>query len=114
MNYLSFQFLDDYALDNSFNSDPLLLFRAPDFNIQLKITGSPVGTLKLQSSADVTMDPTMVSTWADIPDSSLSVNGAGILSWKVLARYKWVRVSYLAASGSGTCDATLYAIEELR
>lgn len=111
---LNYQFLDDKSMGASFNSDPQKVYKTQGFNVQLVFTGSPVGTVKLQSCNALTYDPAEadLATWDDIPDSDQSISASGSHSWTVADSYKWVRVSYTRTSGTGTCDGTLFAIED--
>lgn len=111
--YMSVPILDDASMAASFNSNAILLARARASNIQLVFSGTPNGTFKLQSSCDVTFDPSLVTNWDDIPDSSQSVSAAGSHSWTVADRYKWVRVVYTRSSGTGLCDGNIFAVEEV-
>ena len=111
-NIISKLFITDASMGASFNSEALRLLRASEFSIQLVFTGSPVGTLKLQSSSDTTSLGGEVVNWDDIPDSSQGITEAGSHSWKVEERHKWVRVSYQRESGTGLCQGTIFAVEE--
>jgi hypothetical protein len=106
---------DDTSLGASFESSAILAHRFGGFNIQLVFTGSPVGTFKLQCCNDVTYDPGVAATktWDDIPDSEQAVSAAGSHTWIVSDRYKWVRVAWVRTSGTGTCDATFFAVQEV-
>lgn len=69
--------------------------------IQAVWTGSPVGTLKLQISNDNV-------TYTDYTGSSTAVSGAGNFIWNLLdVGYRYIRVAYTAASGSGTLNANI-------
>lgn len=80
-------------------------------SIQVVITGSPIGTLDLQASNDFgTIKPAGpdqgnpgIVNWTDVTGSSTAVSGAGTVLWNFEgAYYKWLRVNYTAASGTGT------------
>lgn len=80
-------------------------------SFQVVITGTPVGTLDLQGSNDFgTVKPAGpdqgnpgVVNWTDIANSSAAVSGAGTVTWNFNGVfYKWIRVNYIAVSGTGT------------
>lgn len=85
--------------------------------IQATITGSPVGTLKLQGSADLgTVGPVNpssgagISTWTDINNSSASVTGAGSVTWNYQnIGYEWIRAVYTSTSGTGNITIKINA-----
>lgn len=112
-NIISRVFIDDQSMSSSFNSSALRLLLAASSNIQLAFSGSPVGTFKLQSSADVTEVESELVNWDDIPDSSQAISAAGTHTWNINARYKWIRVVYTRSSGTGSCDGSVFAIEEV-
>lgn len=69
------------------------------FSVQANIlTGSPVGTIKLQSSVDG-------STYVDYPGSSFAVSGTGSFIWNVTeVMFSNFQVVYTRTSGTGTMD----------
>ncbi len=84
------------------------------FAIQAVYTGSPVGTFKLQVSCDKVLpasgtDPAAnVLNWTDYTGSSQDISAAGDFAWLVNpAGYRWIRLVYTKASGSGVLNATL-------
>lgn len=86
-----------------------LLAGALGYSIQAIITGSPVGSLKLQGSNDPVPNssflvPTYtVTNWTDIADSTEAVTGAGTIMYNVEGvYYNWVRAVYTSTSGTGT------------
>lgn len=80
----------------------------PTGSIQALWTGAPVGTLILQTSADLTADPTLVANWSDFSGSSIAVNGPGDVMFNLAnAGYKWIRLKYTKTSGSGTLNANI-------
>lgn len=86
-----------------------LLAHAGGYSIQVVITGTAAGVLKLQGSDDPVPDSDFrvrtypVVNWTDIDDSSEPVTGAGTVVYNVRGVfYNWVRVVYTAASGTGT------------
>lgn len=111
--YKNEQFLNAQSLDASFNSDAILFDKCPEISIQLSFSGSsPTGSFKLQASDDITYDASSVSTWTDISGSSQAITTDGNHQWKLLARYKWIRVVYTRTSGTGTVNGTFFAVEE--
>jgi len=107
------------AVDGSISqtSAPLIVDHSWGFAIQLVITGTVAGTVKLQGSCDpgpnanfqAANDPYIVD-WTDIANSSLPVTGAGTLTYDVVkTAYPWVRVVYTASSGTGTITARFNA-----
>lgn len=92
-----------------------LLAHVFGFSIQVEITGTAAGTIKLQGSNDPVPDtfgpsPSSypVVNWSDIADSSQPVTGAGSVFYNFDGCfYNWVRVVYTASSGSGTMTITL-------
>ncbi len=95
------------------NSEPVDLNYRYGIAIQAVLTGSPVGTLKLQGSCDfgARNQPEaggndQVVNWTDIADSTAVVSGAGTASWNFQGSfYKWIRLVYTATSGAGTITA---------
>ena len=94
-------------------SEPVNLNYRYGIAIQAVITGSAVGTLSLQGSCDygAPNNPQaggndQVINWTDIADSSSAVTGAGTASWNFQGSfYKWIRLIYVAGSGTGTITA---------
>jgi hypothetical protein len=91
------------------NSQPLNLEFAFGYAIQADISGSPVGTIKLQGSNDAPPDayPQFASfaptNWTDITGSSTAITGAGSVLFNAASIYfRWVRSVYTPASGSGS------------
>lgn len=76
---------------------------------------SPVGTVKLQFSNDLTiagnlpMDFTPTN-WSDIPNASVSVTDVGVFAIaKTDLCYRWIRAKYTATSGTGTVTVNFFA-----
>ena len=90
----------------SFNSSDTVLPFVVGYSIQAVITGTPVGTLKLQASNDDTAStPT---NWSDVGGSTVAVNGAGSVMWDYNnPNYNHVRMVYTATSSSGTLNARI-------
>lgn len=94
-------------------SPPAIVDHAWGYAIQVVITGTATGTVKLQGSCDpgpnanfqAANDPYVVD-WTDIANSSQPVTGAGTVTYDVVkTAYPWVRVVYTASSGTGTISA---------
>lgn len=92
---------------------PLWLGHICNYAIQLVFTGSPVGTFNLQCSNDpglpdggLTPQASGVTNWTDITGSSQGISAAGNIVWNVEnAGYTWVRVNYVATSGTGSLSS---------
>ena len=106
-------FLTAQAMASSFNSSALLVYQCRESSIQLVFSGSaPTGTFKLQSSDDLTFTAADVSNWTDVAGSSQAIVEGGVHQWKILNRYKWLRVVWTAVSGAGACTGIIFAAEE--
>lgn len=88
------------------------------FAIQAVWTGTPTGNLKLQASCDAPLLTTQtsngtssVTNWTDVADTTVAVAGAaGNYMWNVTsAAYRFVRLVYINASGTGVLSATMSA-----
>jgi len=84
------------------------------YSIQIVITGTPEGDIKLQGSSDPVPDASFkvstfpVANWTDIECSTKTITGAGTLTYDVAdVFYNWVRVIYTATSGIGTLTMRL-------
>lgn len=82
------------------------------FAIQMVITGTLAGTVKLQGSTDPGVGPGSsrpnVTNWTDIAGSSVTVSGAGTVTWNFNgAFYSWVQLVYTNASGTGNVSAQI-------
>jgi hypothetical protein len=84
------------------------------YNIQIIMTGTAAGSVKLQGSSDPVPDSNFnvanfpVTNWTDIERSTYPINGVGTLDFNVAdSYYNWVRVVYTAASGTGTMTIRL-------
>lgn len=82
-------------------------------SLQAVYTGAPVGTLKVQVSADnvqpsQTANPTAnVVNWTDYTGSSVAISAAGNTLYNMtFAGYRWARLVYTKTSGTGTINAT--------
>jgi len=71
------------------------------YAVQVAWSGTPNGTIKLQTSIDN-------STWTDLANSSYQISsglisGASNFMWNVMtAHYKWCRFVWINTSGTGT------------
>jgi hypothetical protein len=94
-------------MSSSFASPPIMLDQVVGYSFQAVFTGSPVGTFKIQCSNDDVKLASQVSNWSDIASSSKSIATAGDIFWNIdNAFYKWTRLVYTAAVGSGTCNVS--------
>lgn len=67
------------------------------FAMQAVYVGAPVGTIKLQASVNGV-------DYGDVANSSFAVSAAGTSIWNVQSEYLWIKVVYVATSGSGSLD----------
>lgn len=95
------------------------------WSIQADWTGAPVGTFTIQVSNDIVPlapsvttenpvgpDPAaLVTNWSTYTGSAVVTSGtSGNWMWIAqLGAYKWVRLSYTAASGTGSVTANFFA-----
>lgn len=114
MKFVPCQIVTNGNMASTINSLGVDLNQIPLFSIQAVFTGSPVGTLKLQISNDIVnpistgQQAAEVVNWTDYTGSSTAVSGAGNFVWNCLeSGYRWVRLVYTPASGTGTLNATL-------
>lgn len=110
------KFVDDQIVTNgdmslaSIESEAVLLDQIIGYAVQCVCTGSPVGTLKLQVSCDLTDDKTRIVNWDDLDSSSTAISAAGITTYNVdMQYYKWFRLVYTRTSGSGVLNAVYNA-----
>lgn len=101
--------VDGTSMGASFNSGPFNFRDAFGYYIQIVSSGgTPVGTIKLQSSVDAVASAASVTNWDDVPGASSSISGAGITSWhQGTFHATWLRIVYTRTSGTGTCNATI-------
>lgn len=92
----------------SFNSEAFLVDQVFSFDLQVIISGTPIGTMKLQGSSDPGTTGTVptsvgVSNWGDVAGSTQSINGAGyvVYNYTEAPGFKWVRLVYTSSSGTG-------------
>jgi hypothetical protein len=105
------------VLNTTINSTAQSFMDLFGFSIQVVITGTPTGTIKLQMSDDISYSgkPTAGGTglnappvnWTDIANSSFTVTAAGNVAWDYSwPGFNWVRVQFTDTSG-GTSTATV-------
>lgn len=81
-------------------------------------TGSPNGTIQIQYSNAVTQStpaqivatPSLIplNSWITYTGSSQTISAAGSFGWNLTeAGYRYIRLQYLGASGSGVLNATM-------
>ena len=94
------------VLNATRTSTAMQLFDAFVFSIQVVISGTPTGSLKLQASCDAAFSgvPGLPTVWTDVANSSTNVTAAGSVIWSITEPgYNWVRVVYTdTSSGSST------------
>lgn len=89
----------------SLTSENIILNQLSSTDIQCVFTGAPVGTLKIQTSADG-------STWSDWADSSYSIAAAGDVTYLVEKMpAQFMRVVYTKGSGTGALTVTIFSKE---
>lgn len=91
-----------------------------NYSIQLVFTGSPVGSFKLQMSADPTSYVTSTKTtqledvlnWTDVTESVQAITEAGDHMWNVQnCGNTWTRVVYTPVSGSGSLTVANFTVK---
>lgn len=100
---------DAVDASTSFNGSPVLLEQFYGYSVQVIITGTVTGSLKLQGSDDFRVpsmnDPTGVNVvnWTDITGSTQSISGSGNGIYNSPScQFRWIRPVYTAVSGTGT------------
>lgn len=89
------------SLSATGSSDPVQVDGMLYTDIQAVWTGTPVGTLYLETSSNKT-------TWSTYTGSQAAVSGAGDFTWHILlCGTPWIRVSYTRSSSTGS--ATIIA-----
>lgn len=108
MKFANEKILEAKSMTLSFQSIPVQLDQIYGFNLHAIFTGSPIGTFKLQASNDDVPLASQISNWIDISGSSQAIIASGSVMWNYNgAFYRWVKVVYTAAGGSGSCDINL-------
>lgn len=92
-------------MSSAWTSEPLWLGHLADYSIQLFFTGAPGGVFRLQCSNDKEQSVEFaqnVENWTLVMGSTQAVLEAGDHTWAVTgAPYRWVRVQWIPALGSG-------------
>ena len=73
---------------------------------QCIFTGAPTGVLYLEASADPTNKPGDVTEWTILKDYIVSSAGSVSID-AIRVNFKWLRVAFDAAGGTGTFTARL-------
>lgn len=100
-------------LDADWESKPVWLGHIVFASIQLKFSGVPEGTFKLQISNDVGQENNgepaqynKVETWTDFDGSEQVVDEAGTHVWYIEnLPVRWLRVVFSYTGGIGTLDS---------
>lgn len=99
------------SLAASSNLQALWIGHVAMAGFQFVVTGTPVGTLKLQVSCDegavnsqsIVNQTARVTNWTDLAGASVAVSAAGTYVLNIVdPGYHWVRVVYTASSGTGS------------
>lgn len=108
---LNVQIVTNGDMTTTINSTPMNLDEVVSYSIQAVFTGSPAGTLQLQSSDDiVNVTGTGPTNWTIITDSINGISAAGSYTINVeFPAYSWVRLQYIPSAGSGTLNARINA-----
>lgn len=99
-------------LESNQTSLPVWLGHIALFSVQVVITGSPNGTLKLQASNDngandIYLANASIINWTDIPNQSASISSAGSVIFNVPdSGYKWFRLVWIDASSGSPSTIT--------
>ena len=107
--------LNGATLNANINSAAISLYQMAGYAIQVVITGTPTGTLKLQASNDPYISTlptdTLPTNWTDVTGSTFSVSAAGNVMWNVAPSvYNWVRVVYTDGSGGASTAVVASAV----
>lgn len=102
------------TVNASFNTGAVFLEHVNHYSVQMVVTSTLAGTVKLQASMDI--GPKLqggydtanaVSNWNDITGATSSVsNGSPVIFNVSNVGYRWVRVVFTFSSGSGTVVMT--------
>lgn len=90
------------SLGTSVNSTAFKTKIASAFSVQLVVTGSPVGTFKIQVSNDSDLTGATVSNWTTLPHSTINYAESPVFYKVTEACYMWARVVWTRTSGTGS------------
>lgn len=77
------------------------------YSIQALFTGVPVGTIQIAVSNDAPLN-NIPTNFTPVPESLVAISAAGSYTLNVeKPSYSWVRIQYIATSGSGTLSARI-------
>lgn len=100
--------ITDADMAASFESDQLSVLAFNGYFLQLTFTGSPVGSAKIQVSADEMGVPSGSSTWSTLDDSTVAITESGSISYNVSkVKYGKIKFVYTRTSGTGTLQGKL-------
>lgn len=103
-------------LGASFDSNPIKIQYLDNVGIQCNFSGSPVGTLSIQVSADYQQDlqgnVINAGHWVTLQSTSTALTvGSPIYFDLTQLSAPWVRVDFVRTSGTGSMDIWCYAKE---
>lgn len=96
--------------DATISTEAILIDQIYGMSFQAVYTGSPVGSLIVELSNDITSEGESVTNWTECSDTEVSISAAG----NSLINYdgvhaKWARVTYTKTSGTGSLSLTYFA-----
>lgn len=98
MAFASNKLLEDGDMAATITTDSVSLAEKTQYALHAVFTGSPVGTLTVETSIDGT-------TYDTLADSSTAVSAAGSQMFNIIAAgYLWARLKYTRTSGTGTLN----------
>ncbi len=111
-NLDNFQIFTNIAMTGNLYSSPINASEYTLVDLQAVWTGTPVGTLYVETSNDVgTINPdgsiSGLVNWTTYSGSAQAAGGAaGDFAWHIWATgFKWCRLSYLFGSSTGVLNA---------
>lgn len=99
------QFTNSGSMSGNTVSQPICLEQVLGYSPQVTWTGSPVGQISLQYSDDIGLvnGTVPITNWVTDTNSTQNTASWTGFVWDVrVSMYKWVRVSYVRSSGTGT------------
>ncbi len=105
--------LSGIDMSTSFQSAAISIIGNIAFSFQMNWTGSPVGTFSIDFSNDTAQNiqSTLPTKWINYAASATTTSGATgcTIAWtQPVVPNNWVRLNYVAASGSGTLTSAEY------